>query len=338
MTYKSKKIFGNDLKDIDVSVMIPTFNRAELLRKTLLSVLNQQPSGLRVQICIVSNDPSFSIESLGMVLDPSIVNVYANETNYGMVENMNRCIDLSIGKFVAFIQDDDILLPNYFSNLEKEIKLGSFERFDCLIPNRFFYYGRGNSEYVSKMKKGKAIKTAFASIVPHSCARFKQIDYLTCASVWDNCFGGGPTCGIVFTRDSLKAMRFDSSYPYSFDFVFFIEYSKEFKVGLFNKYLAVYRMESNSSQRPDVQYDFFRGELYLLQSTENTSSFVKKNKNAILSFMIGEKPNEVKAMISEEFKNNLVPYKSFKTKKFLKQCFMGLYRKKTMPKKYFYLL
>ena len=101
-----------------VSVVIPTYNRLDLLPRAIDSVLNQTYDNLE---CLVINDASQE--------DPrSIVEGYADErlryfvhdVNKGLGAARNTGIKNASEKYVAFLDDDDEWLP---TKLEKQVQL-----------------------------------------------------------------------------------------------------------------------------------------------------------------------------------------------------------------------
>ena len=105
-----------------VSVIIATFNRWDMLKRAVESVLNQTYNNIE---CIVVDDCSTDSEYLGKdpltkLLDPSIYDLSSLtmirlEENMGKKHNMicaqgmtrNEGLKLAKGKYIAFIDDDD---------------------------------------------------------------------------------------------------------------------------------------------------------------------------------------------------------------------------------------
>lgn len=338
---KSKCIYGTGAKEnIDLTIVIPTFKRRNLLVKTLLSIINQKkPTSIRFQVLIVSNEEDFEVSCLNMELDPEVFSVYCNESNLGMVGNMNRCARLATGLYVAYIQDDDVLLDNYIIEFENLYKKGVFETIDCIIPNRYYYYDKNNTEstFGKKAFKAERKKLVLKKILSIGCKKrmFQRINSLDCAETWYNCYSGGPTCGVVFKKKSLMQIGgFPEEYPYVFDYVFFIDFSERYNVCLYDKYLSIYRMVESASNRTDVQLDFYRGDMYLLDRTKEKSLFVRKYEKEIIKFSIKNKSIEVQKLIHDfpcEASN--INYIFFRCVRMLNLMRNNVYRRKIMPDK-----
>jgi Glycosyl transferase family 2 len=89
------------------SVVIPTYNRADLLRATLDSVLRQEGADFEV---IVVDDGS--PEDLSQVVDAYRTKVtFLRQENAGPSAARNRGVAAARGEYVAFLDSDDVWLP-----------------------------------------------------------------------------------------------------------------------------------------------------------------------------------------------------------------------------------
>jgi glycosyltransferase involved in cell wall biosynthesis len=103
-----------------VSVVIPTFNRAELLERAIHSVLSQTLTGL--ELIIVddgSTDDTQNRAALLLEADHRIVYL-KHEKNCGAQAARNTGIQAAKGEFIAFLDSDNEWLP---SKLEKQMML-----------------------------------------------------------------------------------------------------------------------------------------------------------------------------------------------------------------------
>lgn len=336
----SELIYGmKDEQNVDLSIVIPTYKRTDFLKKTIISIRNQKPvKHLRYEVIIVSNDPEYTLDDIYGLLDEKLFAVYRNQENLGMVGNMNRCAVLSHGKYISYIQDDDILLNDYLITIERLIDSGALKDIDCLIPNRYYFYDCGNEDGLfgaqaySKEKKKYVLKQFLSIGKP--CKEFQRICSKDCADTWYNCFGGGPTCGMLFQRDSLLGTNgFPSEYPFAFDFVFFLDFSDRYNVVLYDKYLSVYRMNDSASNRPEVQKDFFRSDMYLLEKSHRTNRFVRYFKDEIIRFSIQNKSEQAQELIENaSYTKNNLKYIIFRILRFIRLMRSNTYRRKLLPR------
>ena len=99
----------------EFSVMIPTYNCAHFLEKTLESVLSQDMGEERMHIEVVDDystkdDPEEVVERLGK----GRVKFYRQPQNVGIGKNFNTCITRSKGKLVHILHGDDFVLDGFY--------------------------------------------------------------------------------------------------------------------------------------------------------------------------------------------------------------------------------
>ena len=98
--------------EVEVSVVIPTYNRSALLRDAVGSVLAQDTQA-RFEIVIVNNNSQDDTESVARSLvdaHPGKVH-YVLETEQGNAHARNRGVETARGEIIAFI-DDDVAVEN----------------------------------------------------------------------------------------------------------------------------------------------------------------------------------------------------------------------------------
>ena len=97
----------------EVSVVIPTRNREQILLQTLRSVLAQRDVGMEVVVVDDGSDDGTrsSVESLG---EPR-VKLIANDRSQGVATARNRGLAHSAGFWIAFLDDDDLWAPDKLS-------------------------------------------------------------------------------------------------------------------------------------------------------------------------------------------------------------------------------
>ncbi len=95
------------------SIVIPTYNRAHLIIKTIESVLNQQFK--EFELIIVDDG---STDNTDEVVKPFLNNFihYYKKNNEERAAARNYGIKKAIGKYVTFCDSDDLLYNNYLSN------------------------------------------------------------------------------------------------------------------------------------------------------------------------------------------------------------------------------
>ena len=99
-----------------ISVIIPTYNRAHLIKRSAESVLNQTYKNIEL-IIVDDGSTDNTKEVIDSIKDERIV--YIKQENQGCCAARNKGIDVAKGKYIAFQDSDDVWLSD---KLEKQIK------------------------------------------------------------------------------------------------------------------------------------------------------------------------------------------------------------------------
>ena len=100
-----------------VTIAIPTFNRANMLKKAISSALNQ--SFEKLEVLIVDNASSDETQKTVSNINDSRVRYIKNSSNIGLSANWQKCVHHASGDYLLMLSDDDILMPNAISTLLK---------------------------------------------------------------------------------------------------------------------------------------------------------------------------------------------------------------------------
>lgn len=98
----------------DITVLIPVYNAEKTIEETLKSVLNQKnEQNLKIEILIVNDGSSDNSESICQQYAEKYenINYYAFE-NSGVSKTRNRGMDLAKGKYILFLDSDDLIDKN----------------------------------------------------------------------------------------------------------------------------------------------------------------------------------------------------------------------------------
>ena len=89
-----------------VSVILTTYNRPDLVKKTILSILNQ--TFIDFELIVVDNYSDYNF--LGLIEEINDQRIYAfqNKNNGNISINRNFALEIAKGDFIAFCDDDDI--------------------------------------------------------------------------------------------------------------------------------------------------------------------------------------------------------------------------------------
>ncbi|OQA02675.1 MAG: Chondroitin synthase [Planctomycetes bacterium ADurb.Bin401] len=183
----------------NISVCIPTYNRKNFLKETLDSVFAQTYKDFEV---VIVDDGS--TDGTKQMLDEKGYKVrYYWQENRGDAAARNKLIELAKGKFISFLDSDDLLYPDALESLAS-----------ALPPNRddVVVYGpytaineSGNFLYRKKKKlySGRITKHLFENILIHSCGSLFPKKILVQEGGFDTSF---PVCSDydLWLRLSLK--------------------------------------------------------------------------------------------------------------------------------------
>lgn len=103
-----------------ISVIIPTFNKAFLLKEAIDSVLSQTFQDFEI-IVVDDGSTDNTREIVARISDSRIV--YHFQRNEGVNRARNKGIEISKGEYLAFLDHDDIWLP-----FKLELQMGCMER------------------------------------------------------------------------------------------------------------------------------------------------------------------------------------------------------------------
>src|SRR5213080_1671301 len=108
-----------------VSIIIPAYNVASYIGETLASVFAQTFTNYEV---IVINDGSPDTEELERALEPYFDRIsYLKQENLGAGAARNEGLRAAQGEFIAFLDADDLWLPNYLEEQLKFIRANDFD-------------------------------------------------------------------------------------------------------------------------------------------------------------------------------------------------------------------
>ncbi len=122
----------------NISVIMPAYNAEKYIREAIGSVLSQTFEDWEL---IVIDDGSID-ETPGIVSefdDPRII--YFRQSNSGEASARNVGLDQARGEYIAFLDADDIYLPNALYDLQ--IFLAENLEFDAVVSDGYFCDGRG---------------------------------------------------------------------------------------------------------------------------------------------------------------------------------------------------
>jgi len=117
-----------DLSDSthEITVVVPTFNRPELLSRALESIAKQTFRDFEV---VVVNDGHLPVaHSIGPYAETMPIRLINHARNRGLPAARNTALSVARGKYIAYLDDDDVYLPKHLEMLWTEL-----EKSECQV-------------------------------------------------------------------------------------------------------------------------------------------------------------------------------------------------------------
>lgn len=228
-----------------VSIVIPTYKRAHLLREALESCLNQSDDDYNIIISDNVPDRNDETELLIREMNEPKIVYYKNEANIGPLGNFNRCIELSDCDYCIFLCSDDLISDNLVADTKRLVALHPDS--DMLLPQKTIMY----PEKTYKMK-GYSTLVRWAGKILGSTVAVK----LTAEDFMVYYSPGGPS-GIIYKRATfMESGGFNPEWHPTGDNVLHIYLAHNKNVYLLNIDSGEYRMIENITSENDMPHTF----------------------------------------------------------------------------------
>ena len=150
-----------------VSIICPTHNCEKFVEQTISCVLSQSYSN--VELIIVDDNSTDKTVEIIKKHNDNRIKLFVNEKNEGAAYSRNLAIKNATGKYIAFLDGDDIWLPN---KLEKQIQFMEENNYD-------FSY----TDYEVVDEQGKSTGIYFTGPKKVTYRKFLRIDYIGTSTV-----------------------------------------------------------------------------------------------------------------------------------------------------------
>lgn len=143
---RKKEDWGAEMKDVLISIIVPTYQRDDTLKFALESLVAQTYK--RFEIIVVDDNANAEwnakvkeVIDEFVVLYPEIDLTYiVNEENCGSAQARNVGIEKAKGEYITFLDDDDIYLPE---KLAKQIEFMEQGEFDYSVTDLQLHFKSG---------------------------------------------------------------------------------------------------------------------------------------------------------------------------------------------------
>lgn len=183
-----------------VTIIIPVYNRKNLVHKAIEAAINQTYRNIEIIIgdnC--SNDGTWDVLKEYSKKDHRI-SIFRNETNIGPVKNWHKCLNRSNGKFVKLLFSDDWIDLDF---IEKTLPLFSNQKSIGFVITTTNIYLNNKIYNVYNVKNSR-------TIVPSSYFIFKQL--------FRNNMPVSPGCALFRKSDVDKFLYTEIENPIGIDF------------------------------------------------------------------------------------------------------------------------
>ena len=160
------------------SVVIPTYNCKELLKKAINSVLDQTYSNY--EIIIIDNYSNDGTDIFVESLKNKKIKFVKNKNDGCIGRSRNVGIKLSQSKWVAFLDSDDIWFKNRLKAVFDILEIEGKEKFDVICNNEIFLKNEKKTLWKCGPKKGELYKSLikYGNCISTSATVVKK-DFLT---------------------------------------------------------------------------------------------------------------------------------------------------------------
>jgi glycosyltransferase involved in cell wall biosynthesis len=138
------------------SVMIPTYNCAEYLQETLLSVLSHDPGPELMQIEVIDDaSTDANVEALVANIGKGRIKYFRQPFNVGSLRNFETCLNRSKGKWIHLLHGDDYVKSEFYNEIQNLFE--TFPDVGACFTNHFTISSNGNEEGWMKELSDKPI-------------------------------------------------------------------------------------------------------------------------------------------------------------------------------------
>ena len=241
--------FEDDYDD-NLEIIIPTYNRTNLLEEALNSAINQK-NKQKIRISVVDNSELNWKKNYDLIKEKfsNRVFYYRNSENYGLFGNWNISLGLSKARYFALLHDDDLINSAfvdkiiYIINKFKPALITNTPE----IVNKHLITGKINIKLFSRLKNYFKKRIEIKLNEKIYFFRVKDFNFVNPASA----------CAMVINRN--KAFNNGGWFEdkgYSEDYFFNHRMSKNDSVIIYFSNISKYRYINNLSLDDSVKLDF----------------------------------------------------------------------------------
>lgn len=229
---REREVFCGNISDdrllqeriYDLTIIIPVYNVEEYIEECLVSIINQKTKYCFEIIIVDDGSTDKTVNTIIKKFNNEKVKLY-QQKNAGQSAARNKAISLSQGKYIMFVDGDDVLLPNAIENMMNE----AYEKKADIVEGGIVNFQNNITE---EMVKGSKTKYHVES------NQTNPYFVLTCY---------GYSVAKVYRFELWKTLRFPEGYIFEDVITKFILRRKANKVVFLGQSIYGYRRNLNSS-------------------------------------------------------------------------------------------
>lgn len=205
-----------------ISVIIPTYNREEVICRAVKSVLDQSGSNHKIEVIVVDDGSSDDTKKKVNGLSDSRIRYIRLEQNKGASAARNRGVDESQGEYLAFQDSDDMWLPGKLDRQMYQIQQSGADVVVCAFDR---------SDHEKRITRPQLPYTAQPGIVKFGCLLFENFI---------------STQTILCKRACFDKIRFDESLPRFQDWDLALQMTRLFDVRYYDEIMVRQYIQADS--------------------------------------------------------------------------------------------
>jgi glycosyltransferase involved in cell wall biosynthesis len=251
-----------------VSIVMPAYNVASYIGETLDSVFNQTFTDYEL---ILVNDGSPDTVELESALEPYINRIrYIKQKNLGAGAARNVALRAAQGEFIAFLDADDLWLPNY---LEEQLKFIRETNLDLACADAMHF---GETPFAGK---------TYMEVYMPTAPKLGEVTFLGLVSAEQSLI----TSGVVVRRAPIiEVGLFDEGLRNSQDFDLWLRLLRNgARLGYQKQLLLRYRCHENSLSGDEINRS--KRQLRIYDKIESSFELTPEERPAVLRAIEGRR-------------------------------------------------
>lgn len=256
-----------------ISVIIPTYNRENTIKRAIESVLNQDYT--EIEVIVVDDCSTDNTYEIVKGISDGRLRYFKLEKNSGACRARNFGIDKATGEFIAFQDSDDVWKEN---KLSIQLQVLKEKKVDAITCNYLQIDTRTG-------KKKQCINHCKEGNIPYELLLKENIVSTQC---------------ILIKTECLNLVRFDENLKKYQDWDFALNLLRKYKVYFLNRILVdVYLQEDSITRHKEYNLEACK----IIYSKHEKAIFENNILNSLWHRRIGRAKLAQGTIATEEFKN-----------------------------------